>query len=44
MKGKHRNRQNLGEDVQEIFKSTDKNGDGKIDFEEFVQTVCENCQ
>ena len=28
--------------VDEIFKKSDKNNDGKIDFEEFVDTLCSN--
>jgi Ca2+-binding EF-hand superfamily protein len=31
---------NINDDLNKIFSSADKNNDGKIDFEEFVATVC----
>lgn len=31
---------NLNDDINKILMTADKNNDGKIDFEEFVATLC----
>ena len=40
LKKKGLKEKNINSDLSKIFSTADKNNDGKIDFEEFVATVC----